>query len=94
MGVGFAELVFGIALEQERRIPAADEVESVSRQHAFQRRDLARKLVAELHALESGGLGFRQALFERDFPAQFAHVVVRPPDGVGADPYGHRSSLR
>jgi hypothetical protein len=52
---------------------------------------LARELVAEFDSFESRLSRFGEALFERGVAAKFRHVVIRPADGIGAEPYAHQS---
>ena len=80
--------------QQFAGIPARDEVEPMRGENFLERHGLARKLVAELHPLEAGLLGLRQALFERRVAAEFRHVVIRPADGVRTETDWHQVSLR
>ena len=87
---GFCEFGFGIVLEQEGGIPAAHEHQAMGIKNGAQLGGHARKLVAKFHALKARGLGFAQALLQRNPAADFLHVIIGPADGVGADPYCHR----
>ena len=62
----FLEFGLGVSLDQEDRMPAADERETVAIEDRAELRRLARKLVAELHAFEARRLRFGQALLERE----------------------------
>ena len=46
---------------------------------------------AEFHSLKAGFPGLREASLEGRRTAQLAEVVIRPPDGIGADANGHQS---
>src|SRR5215470_4332335 len=79
------DLFFHGTARELSRIPAGDELESVLRQYCAQRGRFARELVAELEALVSDRLAFRERYFERRLAAQPRQVVVAPGDRVDAD---------
>ena len=82
-------LRIGIALQKFGGIPAGDAGQAEGCQRLLQGLRLARKLVAELHALEAGFLGLGQANLQRRLTAELQHVVVGPADGIGPDADRH-----
>jgi hypothetical protein len=86
-------LRIGVALQELCGIPAGHTGHAEGRQRRLQGLRLARKLVAELHAFETGFLGLGEAHFERGLAAQFRHVVVGPADGIGPDADRHGFSF-
>lgn len=86
-------LLIGIALQKLRRIPAGDAGHTEGRERSLQGLRLARKFVAQLHALEARLARLGQAGLERCLAANLLQIIVRPADGVRSDTDRHSSSL-